>query len=178
MILKTFLSNMYLSTKFVLIRTPQFKALGKTMSNNFVKGIIVVVIELRSPINSEDEVTVMEDEVREDIDVEVMEPEVLDDDAVELVVRDGVPWNAVPGSILFANDPLIIVAFFRNVVVTVETESFARALWLGFDVGRVDVEGLEFELEAKVLVEMEDAEMLVALVVGGNGGNALFRMVT
>ena len=87
----------------------------------------------------------MEDEVREDIDVENMEPKVLDDGAVELVVRDGVPWNVVLGSIPFANDTSIIV-FFGSVVVTVETESSARALLLGFDVGRVEVEGLEFEL--------------------------------
>ena len=82
---------MYVSTKLVLIRTRQFIALGKTLSKNFVKGVVLVVIELRSLINSEDEVNVMEDEVREDVDVENMEPKVIDDGAVELVVRDGVP---------------------------------------------------------------------------------------
>ena len=111
--------------------------------------------------------------MREDIDVENMEPKVLDDGAVELVVRDGVPWNVVLGSIPFANDTSIIV-FFGSVVLTVETESSARALLLGFDVGRVEVEGLEIELEAKVLVEMEDADMLVAPVVGSSGGTAPF----
>ena len=143
------------------------------MSKNFVKGVVLVVIELRSLINSEDEVNVMEDEVREDVDVENMEPKVLDDGAVELVVRDGVPWNAVPRSIPFANDPSIIV-FFGSVVVTVGTAISVRALLLGFDVGNVEVEGLGIELEAKVLVEMEDADMLVAPVVGSSGGTAPF----
>ena len=104
-------------------------------------GTKVVNIMSRSLTHSEDKSNIMEDEVREDIDVENMEPKVLDDGAVELVVRDGVPWNVVLGSIPFANDTSIIV-FFGSVVVTVETESSARALLLGFDVGRVEIEGL------------------------------------
>ena len=129
-------------------------------------GIAVAITKLRSLTKSEDKLNVVDDKVREDVVVEVVELQVVEDGVVEPVVNEGVRWNVVLGGVTVENDPLIIVAFIGRVSVTVETQGCARALLLVVDV--------EIEFEVRVLTEVDDVGMFVALVVGSRDGDVLF----
>ena len=137
-------------------------------------GIAVAITKLRSLAKFEDKLNVVDDKVREDVVVEVVELQVVEDGVVEPVVNEGVRWNVVLGGVTVENDPLIIVAFIGRVLVTVETQGCARALLLVVDVGVAGNKGFEIELEVRVLTEVDDVGMFVALVVGSRDGDVLF----
>ena len=103
----------------MVIRARRSKALGKTRSKNVVRGVVVVVTELQSVTNSEDNVDVVDNKICEDVVVDVAELEVFKSDAVELVVDEGFSVIITLGGLAVANDPLTIVTLFGSVSIAV-----------------------------------------------------------
>ena len=171
---KMLLVNLSLSTKSMLIRARRSKALGKTRSKNVVKGVVVVVTELQSLTNSEDNVDVVDNKICEDVVVDVAELEVFKSDAVELVVDEGFSVIITLGGLVVANDPLISVTLFGSVSAAGETRGSVRALLLEIDARVVGVKAFAPELEVKVLVEVSDVDVFKTLVVESSGGDVLF----